>query len=140
MAGAVDRIGAELDTLSTQVAALIVERVPEYQDDRDAREKLEPFVRQNADQAMRVLRGIPTTTAAARNFALTNAIATGLSFAAIEATFTLAKATFVQRLRELADNDEDLTDPLTRLDEAHAMVINTMRVEYLDVKERLQRD
>ncbi|HWL01256.1 MAG TPA: hypothetical protein VNQ52_02655 [Microbacteriaceae bacterium] len=140
MDGAVERLGVELEDLTARIAQRIVEQVPEYQVDAVARQMLVPFLRQNADEVMRVLRGIETTTAAARNVALVDAVATDLSLDAVERTYAIARDAFADRLRALAADDEDLAGPLARLDEAYVMVLEAIRDEYRAAKERLERE
>jgi len=135
MVGAVERLADEIDQLADLIVAEILASVPEYEDEPVAKLLLRPFVRQNADEVMREFRGIATTTAAARNVALTDAIATGLSLETIERTFQIGRDRFRARLLELGDG-EDLAEPLARLDEAYETVIAAVRDEYRAVKER----
>lgn len=136
MERAIDRLDAELESLTERIALTIIERVPGYRRDPVAQAMLLPLVRQNADEVLRVFRGVETTTAAARNVALVYAGATTLSLDAVEQTFMIARDAFGGRLSELADDGEDLTGPLQRLGEAYAMVIEAIREEYRDAKAR----
>jgi len=140
MERAADRLEAELESLTERIARTVIERVPEYQHDPVAQAMLLPLVRQNSDEVLRVFRGIETTTAAARNVALVDAVATTLSLDAVEQTFAIARDIYADRLRELAGEGEDLAAPLQRLGEAYAMVIDAIREEYRDAKSRLPPD
>ena len=86
-----DRLEAELETLTERIARTVIERVTEYQDDPIAQAMLLPLVRQNSDEVLRIVRGIETTTAAARNVALVDAVATTLSLDAVEQTFAIGR-------------------------------------------------
>jgi len=140
MEHAVDRLEAELESLTERIAHTVIERVPGYRRDPVAQAMLLPLVRQNADEVLRVLRGVETTTAAARNVALVYADASNLSLDDLEQAFTIARDAFSGRLRELAGHGEDLAAPLQRLGEAYAVVIEAIREEYRDAKSRLARD
>lgn len=137
MNATVDRLEAELEDLTEAIARQIIDAVPGYQSDPVAQTLLLPLVRQNADEVIRVLRGIETTTAAARNFALVEALGTTLSLESIEHAVEIARDVYCQRLRELAPDEAGLADSLSRLDEAYPRVIVAMREEYRDAKRRL---
>lgn len=133
---AVDRIQAEIDALSEQVTTRIIEAVPAYQADASAKAFLGPSVRQNADQVVRVLRGEPTDSAAARNVGLMTAVATGVPLEALLIAYELARDVFIERLVELAAEDEDVSEPIARLRAAHDMIALAVAEEYRAAQER----
>ncbi|MBO9577848.1 MAG: hypothetical protein J7480_03650 [Microbacteriaceae bacterium] len=135
--GGAERLAAEIEPLGAEVAARIAEAIPAFDVDERTRSMLGAFVRQNADEVLNVLRGLPTSMTAARSAGLGLALGTDLPLEAIRGAFRIAKERFAERLRELAGDGEDVRLALARLDEAYARASESAAAEYRAAKGRL---
>lgn len=134
MPNAVDRLASEIDDACDRVTARILEEVPAYRDDPLAASMLGPYVRQNADEAIRALRGEPTTMAAARNVGLSAAIGTSLDLDAVLRAYAVARDAFVDRLRALAADGEDVSEAIRSFHAAYAEATAAVGEAYLAAK------
>ena len=134
--GAVDRLEAELDAFCAGLTQRILDEVPAYRTDPVASIYLGHSIRENADQALRALRGQPDDVTSARNVGLTTATATSVPLDAMLRAYRIALAAFVERLEALAGPDEDVTAAAARLRRAHTAVGAALEEEYLAAKAR----
>jgi hypothetical protein len=125
---------AEIDELSEQITLRIFEKLPAYGSDPMARMYLGHSVRQNADEVIKVMRDIPTDSAAARNVGLMTATATDVPLDDLLVASAFARDAFIARLEELAGEDQDVSAPVARLRAAHAVIVAAMTEEYRSAK------
>ena len=124
----------EIDELCRTITQRICEELPAYRSDAAARLYLGHSVRQNADEVLKVFRGIRTDTAAGRNVGLMTATATDVPLDQLLLAYGIARDAFSARLQELAGDDEDVSVVLARLRTAHDIIVVAIAEEYRSAK------